>query len=135
MEHGVPPAPRGFRGWTKKMKSQAEIAKSLISAANREVNAPATEKQCNFIASLLTAKGCDETGIFGNVSVPRLTSKKASFYIDELQRPAVQAPAPTEYQLACERAKNAFPVEWAAAQTLTNRQRKAAESALRARVA
>lgn len=115
------------------MKTQAEIVKSLISAANREVNSPATEKQCNFLASLLAAKGEDETGIFGSVSVPRLSKKTASFYIEEMQRPAALAPALTEYQIACERARAMFPAEWAAARTLANRPRRRVESELRAR--
>lgn len=115
------------------MKTQVEIAKSLISAADRHPENPATEKQCNFLASLLVAQGWDEKGIFGSVSVPRLSAKTASFYIDELQRPRIQAPAPTEYQIACERARTMFPAEWAAAQALTNRQRRRVESELRNR--
>lgn len=69
----------------------ADIATTLRMAANRAAGfaTPASEKQIAYLASLLKANPAYADGLFINTN-DLLTSKKASFLIDDLKRLAAK---------------------------------------------
>lgn len=70
--------------------SQKEIARTLDSAAARADRAPATTKQCWYLAGLLFKAGDEprDLGLALSNSNAVLTSKQASFWIDQYLKAA-----------------------------------------------